>query len=44
MDARTVNGIEYATFQEAATELGLFANEKESEYALMEAIQTPKTP
>ena len=44
VDARTVNGIEYATFQEAATELGLFANEKESEYALMEAIQTLKTP
>ena len=44
VDARTVNNIEFATFQEAATELGLFANEKESEYALTEAIQSLKTP
>jgi hypothetical protein len=39
-----VDGIELPTFQEAATALGLFANEKEAEYALMEAIQTLKTP
>jgi hypothetical protein len=44
VDARTVNDIEFATSQEAATELGLFANEKESEYALTEAIQSLKTP
>jgi hypothetical protein len=44
VDAQTVNNIEFATFQEAATELGLFANEKESEYALTEAIQSLKTP
>jgi hypothetical protein len=44
MDAWTVNGIEYQTFQEAATKFGLFANEKEFKYALMEAIQSLKTP
>jgi hypothetical protein len=44
VDARTINDIECPTFQQAATELGLFANEKESEYALMEAIQSLKTP
>ena len=44
VDARTVDDVEYTTFQEAATELGLFANEKEAEYALMEAIQSLKTP
>jgi hypothetical protein len=44
VDARTVDDIEFPTFQEAATELGLFANENESAYALMEAIQTLKTP
>jgi hypothetical protein len=44
LDARTVDGVEYPTFQEAATELGLFANEQEAEYALVEAIQSLKTP
>lgn len=44
VDARTVDGVELPTFQEAATELGLFANEQESEYALIEAIQSLKTP
>jgi hypothetical protein len=39
-----VDNIEFATFQEVATTLGLFANEKESEYALTEAIQSSKTP
>lgn len=44
VDARTVDNVEYATFQEAATELGLFENKKEVEYAMMEAIQMLKTP
>jgi hypothetical protein len=43
-DARSVDGIQYETYQEAATELGLFANEKEAEYALLEGIQNLKTP
>ena len=43
-DARTVDGVLYDTYQEAVTELGLFVNEKEAEYALLEAIQNLKTP
>ena len=39
-----MDGVLYDTYQEAATELGLFANEKEAEYALLEAIQNLKTP
>jgi hypothetical protein len=44
VDARTVDGVELPTFQGAATELGLFTNEKEAKYALIEAIQSLKTP
>jgi hypothetical protein len=40
---RTVDGVEYDTYQEAAMQLGLFANEKEAEYALLEGIQNLKT-
>jgi hypothetical protein len=43
-DARTIDGVLYDTYQEAATELGLFATEKEGEYALLEGIQMLKTP
>jgi hypothetical protein len=43
-DAHTVDNMEYDTYQEATTELGLFANEKEAEYALLEGIQNLKTP
>ena len=43
-DARTIDGTLYGTYQEAATELGLFATEKEAKYALLEGIQTLKTP
>jgi len=43
-DARTVDGVEHDTYQEAATQSGLFANEREAEYALLEGIQTLKTP
>jgi hypothetical protein len=44
INAQTVGDVELPTFQEAATELSLFANEQEAEYALMEAIQSLKTP
>jgi hypothetical protein len=43
-DARTANGTLYDTYQETATQLGLFATEKEGEYALLEGIQNLKTP
>jgi hypothetical protein len=43
-DVRTVDDVQYETYQEAATELGLFANEKEAEYALLEGIHNLKTP
>ena len=43
-DARTIDGVEYHTFQEAATALGLFADENEAEYALWEGIRALKTP
>ena len=43
-DACTVHDTLYDTYQEAATELGLFATEKEAEYVLLEGIQTLKTP
>jgi hypothetical protein len=41
---RTVDGIEHATFQEAATALGVFANQTEDEYALWESTRLLKTP
>ena len=43
-DTRTVENILYSTFQEAAVALGMFANEKEAEYALNEAIRELRTP
>jgi len=42
--ARTVDNNIYDSYQEAATEMGLFATQKEAEYALLEGIQTLKTP
>jgi hypothetical protein len=41
---RTIDGIEYNTFQDTAIELGLFADNNEGTYAMMEAIQTLRTP
>ena len=41
---RTVNGIVYSTFQEAAGAIGLFQDQTELEYILNEAINTLKTP
>lgn len=43
-DARTVDHVEYATYQEAACQLGLFTNESEAEMALLEGIQALRTP
>lgn len=43
-DLRTIDGTEYNTFQEAATALGLFADQNEGIYALKEAIETLRTP
>jgi PIF1-like helicase len=43
-DVRTVDGTIYDSYQEAAVELGLFANEREAEYALFEGIRNLKTP
>ena len=43
-ELHTVNGTIYATFQEAATTLGLFANQNEGIYALKEAINSLQMP
>jgi hypothetical protein len=43
-DLRTVNGIQYATFQEAATNLGVFEDLSEAEYAFSESVRVLKTP
>lgn len=43
-DARTVDGILYGTYQEAATHLGLFADDNEAEYAMHEAVRNLRTP
>ena len=43
-DARTVENVIYDTFQQAADALGIFANEKEAEYALNEAVRALRTP
>ena len=43
-DARTIDGVLYDTYQEAAIQLSLFATKKEAEYALLEGIQALKTP
>ncbi|KAF8197264.1 PIF1-like helicase-domain-containing protein [Mycena galopus ATCC 62051] len=42
--ARTVENTEYSSFQEAAGELGLFADRNEATYAMLEAIQNLRTP
>lgn len=44
LDARTINGVVYETFQEAAIALGLFADQNEAQYAIQEAINTLATP
>jgi hypothetical protein len=42
-DVRTVNNVEYPTFQDPAIELRLFADSNEGMYAMLEAIQTLRT-
>lgn len=44
IDARTVNGNVYETFQQAAIALGLFADQNEAQYAMQEAINSLATP
>jgi PIF1-like helicase len=43
-ELRTINGLEYPTFQDAAAAMGLFATESEAEHSLIEAITTLRTP
>ena len=43
-DARTVDGVQLETFQDAATALGLFRDQTEAEYILSESVHTLKTP
>lgn len=42
--ARTVDNTEHPSFQAAATELGLFADSNEAKYAILEGIQSLRTP
>lgn len=44
LDAHTINGVIYETFQEAAITLGLFADQNEAQYAIQKAINTLATP
>ena len=44
LDACTINGVIYETFQEAAIALGLFADQNEAQYTIQEAINTLATP
>jgi hypothetical protein len=39
-----VDNVEYATFQEVVIELGPFADSNEATYAMLEAVQTLRTP
>ncbi|KAJ7494997.1 hypothetical protein FB451DRAFT_950144, partial [Mycena latifolia] len=43
-DALTVGETEYATFQDVAIQLGLFADSNEATYAMLEAVQTLRAP
>jgi hypothetical protein len=43
-DLRTIDGVERASFQEAATVSGIFGMQNEAEYALWESVRTLKTP
>jgi hypothetical protein len=43
-DALTVDNTEYVTFQDVAIQLGLFADSNEATYAMLEAVQTLRTP
>ncbi|KIY51825.1 hypothetical protein FISHEDRAFT_12425, partial [Fistulina hepatica ATCC 64428] len=41
---RTVDGVEYLSFQEAAYALHLFADENEAQHAMNEAVESLRTP
>lgn len=43
-DLRTVNEVEFGTFHEAATDLGLFDNNREGFLTLQEAVDCHRTP
>lgn len=43
-EARTANGIEHESYQDAANALGLFADDNEAEQAILEAISGLRTP
>ena len=43
-DLMSHNGIQYESFQECATLMGLFATQSEGEHALLEAITSLRTP
>ena len=43
-DLQNINGHHYSTFQEAATALGLFANQLEAELTLKEAVDSFSSP
>jgi len=43
-DLRTINGIEFPTFHEAACQLGLFDDQHEGQQALQEAVECLRTP
>jgi hypothetical protein len=44
LDIRTIAGVVYGTYQEAALALGLFATDNEAEYSMMEAVAALRTP
>ena len=44
VDAITVDNTQYLTFQDATIALGLFADKNEATYAMLEAVQTLRTP
>ncbi|KAJ7791542.1 hypothetical protein B0H14DRAFT_3500302 [Mycena olivaceomarginata] len=43
-DALTVDNVEYSTFQDVVIQPGLFADTNEATYAMLEAVQTLRTP
>ena len=44
MDLQMVDGVLCNMFQEAATALRLFANEREAEYAMKKVVESLKNP
>jgi hypothetical protein len=44
VEVRTIDGIVHSTFHQAALHLGLFTNENEGHYAMLEAVSSYCTP